>query len=255
MISNEPAITPELVAEHGLKPDEYERIVKLIGRDAELHRARHFLGDVERALLVQILEDPSAHAADQGALGDPGPGRECRRDRYRRRARGRVQDGEPQPPELHRALSGRGDRRRRHFARRLHHGRAADRLPQCAVVRRSEKSADAPARLRRRRRHRRLRQFVRRADGRRRGALRPPLRRQYPGQRHGGRPRRDGQDFLLGGVRRRHADRLSRLEDRPRRHPRRHHGVGRIRRRRRREAPDRASRRSVFGKAPARSLP
>jgi phosphoribosylformylglycinamidine synthase subunit PurL len=29
---NEPPITPELVAEHGLKPDEYERIVKLIGR-------------------------------------------------------------------------------------------------------------------------------------------------------------------------------------------------------------------------------
>ncbi len=32
MISNEPAITPELIARHGLKPDEYERIVKLIGR-------------------------------------------------------------------------------------------------------------------------------------------------------------------------------------------------------------------------------
>jgi phosphoribosylformylglycinamidine synthase subunit PurL len=32
MISNEPAITPELIAEHGLKPDEYQRIVKLIGR-------------------------------------------------------------------------------------------------------------------------------------------------------------------------------------------------------------------------------
>src|SRR5580658_8828812 len=32
MISNEPAITPQLIAEHGLKPDEYERIVKLIGR-------------------------------------------------------------------------------------------------------------------------------------------------------------------------------------------------------------------------------
>ena len=29
---NEPPVTPELVAEHGLKPDEYERIVKLIGR-------------------------------------------------------------------------------------------------------------------------------------------------------------------------------------------------------------------------------
>ena len=32
VISNEPAITPELVAQHGLKPDEYARIVKLIGR-------------------------------------------------------------------------------------------------------------------------------------------------------------------------------------------------------------------------------
>jgi len=32
LISNEPAITPELIAAHGLKPDEYERIVTLIGR-------------------------------------------------------------------------------------------------------------------------------------------------------------------------------------------------------------------------------
>ena len=32
MIHNEPAITPELIAQHGLKPDEYERIIKLIDR-------------------------------------------------------------------------------------------------------------------------------------------------------------------------------------------------------------------------------
>ncbi len=32
VIRNEPPITPELVAAHGLKPDEYERILKLIGR-------------------------------------------------------------------------------------------------------------------------------------------------------------------------------------------------------------------------------
>jgi phosphoribosylformylglycinamidine synthase II len=32
VISNEPPITPALIAQHGLKPDEYERIVKLIGR-------------------------------------------------------------------------------------------------------------------------------------------------------------------------------------------------------------------------------
>ena len=147
MIPNEPTITPELVAEHGLKPEEYERILELIGREPTLHRARHLLGDVERALLVQVLQGASAHAADQGAVGDPGAGRERRRDRHRRRARGRVQDGEPQPPELHRALSGRGDRRRRHPARRVHHGRAADRLPQCAVLRRSQPSEDpAPGR-------------------------------------------------------------------------------------------------------------
>src|SRR5579871_294642 len=33
MIPNEPQITPKLVAEHGLKPDEYERFRALIGRD------------------------------------------------------------------------------------------------------------------------------------------------------------------------------------------------------------------------------
>src|SRR5881397_395370 len=32
MARNEPAVTPELVADHGLKPDEYQRLVALIGR-------------------------------------------------------------------------------------------------------------------------------------------------------------------------------------------------------------------------------
>jgi phosphoribosylformylglycinamidine synthase subunit PurQ / glutaminase len=59
------------------------------------------------------------------ARGHPGPGRERRRHRHRRRPGHRLQDGEPQPSLLHRALSGRGDRRRRHPARRVHHGRAA----------------------------------------------------------------------------------------------------------------------------------
>src|SRR6201981_3890939 len=33
MLKNEPKITPELVAAHGLKPEEYERILKLLGRE------------------------------------------------------------------------------------------------------------------------------------------------------------------------------------------------------------------------------
>ena len=36
VIPNEPTITPELVAEHGLKPDEYQRILQLIGREPTL---------------------------------------------------------------------------------------------------------------------------------------------------------------------------------------------------------------------------
>ena len=33
VIRNEPKITPELVAEHGLKPDEYKRVLDLIARE------------------------------------------------------------------------------------------------------------------------------------------------------------------------------------------------------------------------------
>src|SRR5881296_3130886 len=35
-ITNEPKITPELVASHGLKPDEYQRILALIGREPSI---------------------------------------------------------------------------------------------------------------------------------------------------------------------------------------------------------------------------
>ena len=30
----DPAVTPALVAEHGLTPDEYERLVGMLGREA-----------------------------------------------------------------------------------------------------------------------------------------------------------------------------------------------------------------------------
>jgi phosphoribosylformylglycinamidine synthase II len=34
--AEEPAITPEIVAEHGLKPDEYQRLLKILGREPSL---------------------------------------------------------------------------------------------------------------------------------------------------------------------------------------------------------------------------
>jgi len=61
--------------------------------------------------------------------------------------------------------------------------------------------------------------------------------------------------FLGHGDRRRKPRGLCRLQDRPRRHPRRHHGVGRVRRCLGREASDRAGRRPVHRKAAAGSLP
>ena len=36
MSSNDPSITPEMVAEHGLSTDEYDRILKILGRAPNL---------------------------------------------------------------------------------------------------------------------------------------------------------------------------------------------------------------------------
>src|SRR5688572_9471599 len=36
VLRNDPKITPQLVAEHGLKPDEYQRILDLIGREPSI---------------------------------------------------------------------------------------------------------------------------------------------------------------------------------------------------------------------------
>ena len=83
----------------------------------------------------------------------------------------------------------------------------------------------------------------------------PGLQQQHPGQCHVHRPRQDGQDLLFGRQGRGPAGGLRRLQDRARRHPRRHHGVGRVRRELRREAPDRAGRRPLHREAADRGLP
>ena len=162
-------------------------------------------------------------AADQGAVGDPGAGRERRRHRHRRRARGAS------------------SRWRATTIRATSSPIRARRPASAASCATSSPWARgrSPASMRSRfgdPKHPKTRHLVSgvvagiggygnsfgvptvggqvrfhtRYDG------------NIPGQRDGGRPRRDRQDFLRGGLRRRHADRLSRLQDRPRRHPRRH---------------------------------
>jgi phosphoribosylformylglycinamidine synthase len=93
-------ITPELVREHGLKPDEYERFTALIGREPTITE----LGIVSAMwnehcsykssrLHLRTLPTTGPHVIQ-------GPGENAGRHRHRRRASLRVQDGEPQPPSF-----------------------------------------------------------------------------------------------------------------------------------------------------------
>jgi opacity protein-like surface antigen len=109
-------------------------------------------------------------------------------------------------------------------------GARPDRGDERAALRRARSSQDPASGLRRRRRCRRLRQFLRRADRRRRGRVRSALQRQLPGQRLCRGHRQDRRDLSLRSQGRRPAGGLSRRQDRPRRRRRRDHGLGRIRR-------------------------
>ncbi len=139
---------------------------------AQPHRAWHLQRDVERALLVQELARTPEEAADARQAGGAGAGRERRHHRYRRRLCHRLQDRIAQPPQLHRAIPGRGHGRGRNPARHFHHGRAAHRGPRFAALRAARRSGNRRAQPAhshgRGGRHRALRQLLRRADGGRR---------------------------------------------------------------------------------------
>ena len=245
-----------LAREFGLSADEYAKVLEIMGRTPTLTElgvfsvmwSEHCCYKSSRVWLRQL--------PTKRALGDPRPGRERRRGRYRRRPGRHLQDGEPQPPELHRALPGRGDRRRRHPARRVHHGRPADRQPERAALRQSRPPAHQADRRWRGARHRRLRQLRRRADRRRRDQLPPRLRRQPAGQRDDRRHRADGPHLPsppppASAIRWSMSARKTGRDG--------IHGATmasrRVRRRLRGKAPDRAGRRPVHREAADRGLP
>ena len=254
------AITPELIAQHQLTGDGVREDRLAAGPRAELHRAGHLQRDVERALLLQELAPASEEAAHARQAGAAGPGRERRHHRHRRRLRHRLQDRIAQSPQLHRAVPGRGHRRRRHPARHLHHGRAAHRRDGRAALR-AASTIRPPAR----------------ATGASSKAWSPASRitatasasppwaaSAFFEECYNGNPlvnvfalgvfRKDEIFLRQGGGRRQPGD-LRRRQDRPRRHSRRVHGVGRVHRGVQAEAAQRAGGRSVPGEAAARSLP
>ena len=126
-----------MVREHGLSDDEYERILKLMGREPILVElgifsvmwSEHCSYKSTRAHLHKlptkapwVIQGPGENA---GVI-DIGDGDACI---FKMECHNH--------PSFHRALSGRGDRRGRHHARRLHHGRAPHRHDECAALRRA----------------------------------------------------------------------------------------------------------------------
>ena len=141
--ADEPAVDEALAIAHGLKPDEYARFVALIGRTPTFTELgivsamwnEHCSYKSSRLHLRElptkapwVIQGPGENA---GVI-DIGDGDACV-----------FKMESHNHPSYHRALSGRGDRGRRHPARRVHHGRAARRLPQLPALRRARASQDA----------------------------------------------------------------------------------------------------------------
>ena len=137
MTSTEPPITPQLVAAHGLKEDEYRRILDLVGREPTYTELGIFSAMWNEHCSYKSSKKWLKTLPTTGAHVLIGPGENA----------GVIDIGDGlavvfkmeshNHPVLHRALPGRGDRRRWHLARRLHHGRASDRHTQRAALRRA----------------------------------------------------------------------------------------------------------------------
>jgi phosphoribosylformylglycinamidine (FGAM) synthase-like enzyme len=84
-ISNAIKITPELVAEHGLKPDEYERILKLIGREPSITELGIFSVMWNEHCSYKSSKVHLKTLPDDRPWVIQGPGRKRRRHRHRRR--------------------------------------------------------------------------------------------------------------------------------------------------------------------------
>ena len=128
-------IDSHVLERHGLKPDEYDRIVRFLGREPNLTELGIFSVMWSEHCSYKSSRVHLKTLPTEGTAGAARPGRERRRGGHRRRAGGGVQDRVAQSPVVHRAVSGRGDRRRRHHPRHLHDGRAADRAAELAALR------------------------------------------------------------------------------------------------------------------------
>ena len=91
-------ITPEIVAEHGLSPEEYERVLHALGREPNLTELGIFSVMWSEHCSYKSSRIHLKKLPTTGPQVICGPGENAGVDRYRRRPGGDLQDGEPQPP-------------------------------------------------------------------------------------------------------------------------------------------------------------
>jgi hypothetical protein len=218
-------ITDALVADHGLTPDEYARVLDVLGRTPTLTElgifsvmwSEHCSYKSSRKHLrrlptsgPRVLQGPGENAG----VVDVGDGWVSRS-----RWRATTTRASSSPTRARPRASAASCATCSPWA-------PAPSPAGCAALRPRRTTRARAPRQGRGRRHRQLRQLHGRAHGRRRGHLRPELRRQHPRQRL--QPRAAARRPHLPRLRHRSRQpgHLCRRQDGPRRHPRRDDGVG-----------------------------
>ena len=138
------AIQTSVLERHGLTRDEYQRILEMLGREPTLTELGIFSVMWSEHCSYKSSRVHLKTLPTTGKRVLQGPGRERRRRGHRRRPGRGLQDRIAQPSVVHRAVPGRGHRRRRHHPRHLHDGRAADRAAELAALRLARRAARAP---------------------------------------------------------------------------------------------------------------
>jgi len=157
-------ITPALIAQHQLTEAEYEKIVSILNREPNYTELGIFSVMWSEHCSYKSSRLHLKKLPTRGKLVLQGPRRKRRHHRHWPGLRHRLQDRIAQPPQLHRAVSRRGDRGGRHPARHFYHGGASDRRAGFAALRPAGRfrrwSAQQAHPGRRGLRHRALRQLL-----------------------------------------------------------------------------------------------
>jgi phosphoribosylformylglycinamidine synthase len=247
------AITPEIVAEHGLSPQEYDRILHALGREPNLTElgifsvmwSEHCSYKSSRIHLKKLPTTAPwviCGPGENAGVIDIGDGDAAI---FKMESHNHPSYIEPYQG----AATGVGGILRDVFTM------GARPVANMNALRFGDPSHPEDAHLIAGvSRDRRLRQLRRRAHGRRRDQLRPAYNGNILVNAMTVGVAKTDKIFYSAAAGHREPGRLCRQQDRPRRHPRRDHGVGRLRRGLGGEAPHRPGRRSLHREAADRGL-